>query len=91
MAFIFLECSYEISGSALRGMDHSLYPAIVVLCGTCVLRLLWVATVFRAYPAYDVLMTVYPVSWAVTGTVMVISYFVVRKKLFAAMDKGLPE
>lgn len=90
LSLIFLECTYEVSGSALRGMARSLYPAIVTLCGTCVLRLIWVATVFKSFQTYEALMTVYPVSWAVTGLIMIISYFSVRKKLFKQVERPLP-
>lgn len=74
--------TYEITGSALRGMGYSLTPAMLTVFGTCVLRLVWIYTVCKRYTSFEVLMMVYPISWVVTGTAMLICYFVIRKKVF---------
>ena len=60
--FYLLVSSYEIGGAALRGMGHSMTPAALTVFGTCVLRLVWIYTVFVKYHSYDVLLIVYPVS-----------------------------
>ena len=83
-----LSATYEISGAALRGMGVSMLPALVTLIGSCLLRIVWVYTVFRMVPTYEMLLTVYPVSWFITGIIMVAAYYIIRRKLFAERSRG---
>ncbi len=81
LALQFIACSYEIAGSSMRGMGKSLTPALLTVFGTCLLRIVWVYGVSSVWRGYDVLMTVYPVSWMVTGILVVTAYWMaVRKK-----------
>lgn len=79
--FEWMTSTYEVSGSALRGMGHSALPAGITILGTCAFRFLWVYTVFARYPDFGVLMSVYPVSWLLTGTIMLTAYGRVRIKM----------
>lgn len=81
-AFAFLPVIYEVSGAALRGMEHSLLPALVTLFGSCALRILWVYTVFKKYSSFEMLMNVYPITWALTAVLVFVSYLLVRKRVF---------
>ena len=83
VAFLWMTNIYEICGGALRGMGYSTLPAVIILLGCCVLRIIWVYTVFAWKNDFTVLMDVYPVSWAITGVATVVAYYVVRRKLFA--------
>lgn len=76
----FLCNTYEISGSALRGMGYSLTPAILTVFGTCVFRLVWIAKVCKKYNSFAMLMNVYPISWIITGAAVLIAYHIIRKK-----------
>ena len=73
---------YEISGGALRGMGYSMTPTVLTIFGTCILRLVWISTVCKWYTGFETLMNVYPVSWTITGIMVLISYITIRKKLF---------
>ena len=75
-----MACSYEISGSALRGMGRSLMPTLYTIVGTCLLRVVWVFAVVPAWPGFDVLMSVYPISWVITGSMVLLSFFYVFRK-----------
>ena len=83
VAFLWMTNIYEISGGCLRGMGHSTLPSVMVLLGCCVLRIVWVYTVFAAHSDFTVLMNVYPVSWAITGTGTLTAYYLIRRKAFA--------
>lgn len=74
LLFQFIACSYEIGGSCMRGMGRSLTPALLTVFGTCLLRIVWVYVVSPIWGGFDVLMTVYPVSWILTGTMVLIAY-----------------
>ena len=73
---------YEISGGCLRGMGRSMTPAMLTVIGSCGVRLLWVWTVVRAYHEFHVLVAVYPVSWLITGAMVLTAYFLARRQLF---------
>lgn len=62
--------SYEIAAAAMRGMGISIPPTILVIFGTCVLRVVWVYLICPIWHGYGALMTVYPVSWSVTGVMV---------------------
>lgn len=71
----------ELISSSLRGLGHSLMPAATCVVGVCVLRILWVFTVFRQYMTFRTLCLVYPITWVLTGLVLVIAYLVISRKL----------
>lgn len=73
---------YEISAGAMRGLGHSLTPAIITFLGSCVLRLIWIATACRMVHEFWMLMIIYPISWVVTGIAMMIAYYFVKKRVF---------
>lgn len=77
---IFTTCTYDNTGSALRGMGHSLVPALITVLGTVVFRVSWVYTVFPHWNTLASLLAVYPISWLLTGTMMVSYYFYVRRR-----------
>lgn len=61
---------------ALRGIGYSVMPMMVSLMGACVLRLVWVATVFQipAYHTPECVYWSYPISWIVTLLIHVLCY-----------------
>lgn len=77
-----LTSTYEISGGAMRGLGHSLSPALITVFGSCVLRLIWVSTVCRYFHEFWVVMIIYPISWVLTGSMMLLAYYLLRRKLF---------
>lgn len=87
LAFQFLASSYEIAGSSMRGMGKSLTPAILTVFGTCLLRIVWVYAVCPVWQGYDVLMMVYPLSWILTGALVVTAYYLhIRKSTSHALS-----
>lgn len=81
LLFQWMACSYEITGASLRGMGRSMFPTVMVVFGTCFLRIAWLVAVCPVWPGFDRLMTVYPVSWVITGTLVCVPfYFILRKE-----------
>ena len=78
----FLTSVYEISAGAMRGLGHSLLPAVITCVGSCVLRLIWIATVCRIYHTFWVLLIIYPISWVITGVSMMAAYHFIKKRVF---------
>ena len=70
-----MTATYEVESAALRGMGKSLEPSIITILGTVVFRLIWMVTVFRWFPTYEMLTNVYVASWIFTGGAIFIVYW----------------
>lgn len=81
LATQFIACSYEISGSALRGMGKSMLPTILTVFGTCLLRVAWVYTVCPIWTSFGTIMLVYPISWVATGIMVCTAYATTIRKI----------
>ena len=66
----------EVMVGGQRGMGMSFIPMINALLGSCVLRIVWISTVFAADPTLFTLYISYPISWAVTTLAHAVFYFV---------------
>jgi hypothetical protein len=68
----------EIFVGVLRGMGYSVIPMVVTFFGACVLRVVWVFTVFAKFHRLTILYISYPISWIITlladGLIFVIVY-----------------
>ena len=67
--------------SSLRGLGYSVLPMVVSLIGSCLLRLVWIATIFQLNRTPFMLYISYPISWVLTASVHLICLLVVRRKL----------
>lgn len=76
----FLTGTYDSGAAALRGIGYSVLPTAITIVGTCLFRLIWICTVFVRFRSFEMLMNVYPASWLITGTAMLVTYCAVRKK-----------
>lgn len=76
-----LTATYEVESAALRGMGKSLEPSIITVLGTVVFRVIWLLTVFKMVPTYEMLMNVYVASWIFTGGLLLLIYLKHMRKL----------
>lgn len=79
----FLISTYEVTGSVLRGIGYSILPTAIILIGVCGFRMVWIYTVFQKYKSFSMLMNAYPITWVITGSTMLLAYFVISRKRFA--------
>ena len=90
IAYIF-SMLYEVMSGYLRGFGFSLVPAILTTVGVCVLRIIWINTVFPANRTFVTIMTAYPVSLATTAVLIFIALIIYRpSKRFANKGKEKP-
>lgn len=71
----------DVFSGELRGMGESMLPMVVSMIGSCLLRIVWIYTVFAWNRRLPVLYLSYPVTWIVTETVYVVCYIYVKKRL----------
>lgn len=60
----------EVLSAVLRGAGDAVRPVVIIGLGICLLRVIWIVTLFSAIHTLFVLCLSYPVSWAVTSIVL---------------------
>lgn len=65
----------------LRGMGYSITPMVVSLTAVCILRMIWIATIFQSIHTPVILYLSYPVSWIFATIGHYINYLYAMKKL----------
>lgn len=71
----------DTSSNSMRGLGYSVLPTVVSLCGSCFLRLLWIAFIFPLNPTIWMLYFVFPISWGITGCTHLVCYAVARPRV----------
>lgn len=56
----------DVVASQMRGMGYSILPMMVSLTGACLLRIVWIMTIYAANPTMQTLYISYPISWFIT-------------------------
>ena len=77
----------DVGNGILRAFGRSISPMLITLTGSCLLRIVWIATVFRTHQTQEVIYYSYPISWfltAVTLYALVIFTYRAFKKSVAA-------
>lgn len=77
----FLCGSMDVFVGGLRGMGKSFVPMILSILGSCMLRIIWVATVFAAFRTPEVLYLCYPLTWGITGLAQGVYYVIAKRKV----------
>ena len=67
----------------VRGLGRSWMPMVVTIFGACVLRIIWIYTIFQTHHTLDVLYLSYPVSWVVTSAVHVLCFILIYRRMMA--------
>ena len=81
----------EVGSGTLRGFGRSISSTVITLVGTCLLRIVWLWTVFQAFPRLDIIYLSYPVSWAVTAVIHFTYCMLVRKKCIRRQEAELAQ
>ena len=71
----------DVTCGVVRGMGAAVTPTIVSLTGACVLRIIWIYTIFMAFHSLFVLYLSYPVTWVVTFAVHMICFSIFFRRL----------
>lgn len=77
----------DLMAGAMRGLGFSVTPMIVSFIGSCVLRIVWVFTIFRVMHTLPSLYISYPITWGLTLTVHIICFLFVFHHLLQKQKK----
>ena len=64
----------EVLSGTIRGTGDSVRPVIFIACGTCLLRIVWVAVCMRLGLGFEAVILTYAVSWSVTSVIFIVYY-----------------
>ena len=64
----------EVLSAVLRGAGDAVRPVVIIGLGICLLRIIWIVTLFVVRHTLFVLCMCYPVSWIVTSLALLIYY-----------------
>jgi len=73
----------DVITGAIRGMGYSFTPMCITVLGVCVMRIVWILTVFRnpAWHTLDVLYLSYPISWIISAIAQTVAFFILYRLL----------
>ena len=77
----------DVMVGSIRGVGYAIMPMIVSLLGACALRVVWIFTIFSIFHTQFSLYISYPISWSITFAAHFVCYLVVRKKVYAKLDR----
>ena len=78
----------DVFSGGLRGLGKSITSTIISLIGACLLRVVWVLTVFPQFNTLSSIFISYPITWAVTALVMYILIRVLMKKIIQQQERS---
>lgn len=78
----------DVAVGVLRGMGYAIMPMLVSLTGACLLRVVWIYTVFQDYHTLECLYLSYPISWGLTFAVHMVCFAIVYRRLLKR-DPGI--
>lgn len=76
-AYIF-SMIYENMSGYLRGFGISLIPAILTIIGVCVVRVIWIYTIFPLHRTFSTILMAYPISLSITALLIFITLMIYK-------------
>lgn len=70
----------DVGSALLRSIGYSLRALIITFLGSCVLRIVWVYTVFSRFADVRVLYLAFPISWVLTAAVLLTMFYFCYKR-----------
>lgn len=80
----------DTTTGSMRGIGSSVIPMVITVVGVCVMRIVWIYTVFAMpqYHSFSGLFISYPISWLLTFIALFISFVIIirrKEKKFNAL------
>lgn len=69
----------EVLSGALRAEGYVIVSTLMVLCGTCLFRVVWI-TVLTVGESLEVILNCYPISWGICAVLFVLYYIWKQKR-----------
>mgnify|MGYP003289848831 CR=1 FL=1 len=85
----------DVMVGIIRGLGYGLTPMIVSIVGVCGFRIFWILFIFQNntsftdYNDLNLLYISYPISWIITFTIHLITYFILSRKKYHELSNKL--
>ena len=77
----------DVCSGVLRGMGKSIVSTIISLVGACLMRVVWLCTVFPAHPTLEVIFISYPITWILTTATAFVVIRILLKKMLSKQER----
>ena len=77
----------DVCSGVLRGMGKSIVSTMISLVGACLMRVVWLWTVFPAHPTLEVIFISYPITWILTTATAFIMIQTLLKKMIRSRER----
>ena len=67
LPLIFTCALMEVFTGALRGLGHSVAPTVITVFFVCIMRVIWIFTIFRWNHTLETLLISYPITWVLNA------------------------
>lgn len=81
-------CAFQFVGAmmgnmvgVLRGLGASFVPMVITITFVCGFRVVWIYTIFAAFPTLETLYVSYPITWGLAAFFDFICYLFVKKRV----------
>lgn len=71
----------ELTLGCLRGIGKTTVPTVMNIVGICAPRILWCMYIVPLVSGHSIIYWCFPVSWIISAAMMVVYYFICRRKL----------
>ena len=80
----------EVCCGMVRGLGKSWLPMVVAIFGACVMRIVWIYTVFAWEHTLPALYVSYPISWVITAAMHVVCFIYFWKRIRQKLEQTAP-
>ena len=71
----------EVFANVTRGLGKSFGAMTISIFGNCIIRIIWLNTIYLLFPKYDILLWAFPVTWIITIVAYIVYYFCIIKNI----------
>ena len=86
----FLCGTMEVCCGMVRGLGKSWLPMVVTIFGACVMRIVWIYTIFAWKHTLPALYVSYPISWVITAAMHVVCFVYFWKRIRRKLEQTAP-
>ena len=80
----------EVCCGMVRGLGKSWLPMVVTIFGACVMRTVWIYTIFAWKHTLPALYVSYPISWVITAAMHVVCFVYFWKRIRRKLEQTAP-
>ena len=80
----------EVCCGMVRGLGRSWMPMVVTIFGACVMRIVWIYTIFAWKHTLPALYVSYPISWVITAAMHVVCFVYFWKRIRRKLEQTAP-